>query len=227
MSQPTYPSQGQPQVYTPAPGSSYVAAPPAEASAPQQPKKKGMFGNFMKEMDKVGKKVSQGIDSASKKIEETVDQKWSSYLLDMFKNGNTVQLVSRSSSRTVQIVMSSAGVLVLDAMGPLDPNASNSTWTVINEGNNQVRLHNYGNFMAVIKGQVVVVPVPLGTAPGPETKFQLSQTQNFVMLESLTERNNHVGFLNTGELKPAVSTFKEISSQYGVKLLSTAYPDLK
>ena len=40
-----------------------------------------MFGNFMKEMDKVGKKVSQGIDSASKKIEETVDQKWSSYLL--------------------------------------------------------------------------------------------------------------------------------------------------
>ena len=44
---------------------------------------------------------------------------------DMFKNGNTVQLVSRSSSRTVQIVMSSAGVLVLDAMGPLDPNASN------------------------------------------------------------------------------------------------------
>lgn len=32
-----------------------------------------------------------------------------------------------------------------------------ATWTVVNEGNNQVRLHNNNNFLAVINGNTVVI----------------------------------------------------------------------
>lgn len=185
-----------------------------------KPKKSEVVNMF----DKVGKTISKGFNSASKKANKKVDQIWSSSTLDMFNHGNTVQLISRSSERTLQIVTGPAGTLMLDAMGSLDHNAFNTLWMVVNEGNNQVRLHNYNNFIGVINGQAVIVPVPVGSPPGPETRFQLSQVQNFVILESLTEQNCHLGFLNTGELKNAAVTPKEINSQFGVKLVSSAHP---
>lgn len=32
-------------------------------------------------------------------------------------------------------------------------------WTVINEGHNQVRLHNHNNFLAIVNGQTIVIHV--------------------------------------------------------------------
>ena len=32
-----------------------------------------------------------------------------------------------------------------------------ATWTVVNEGSNQVRLHNNNNFLAIINGNTVVI----------------------------------------------------------------------
>jgi hypothetical protein len=191
-----------------------------------QPEKKGgFFSSFMKEAEKVGKQITVQLDKAGGKINEAVDKNYTSALLDLFGTGNTVQLVSRVTGRTVQIVVSPTGQMVLDANGPLDPNAFNTLWTVTNEGNNQIRLHNYNNYITLVDGQTAINPLHPGTTAGLESKFQLSQIQQqFITLESLKEKARHVGFLATGELKPALATGKEPSSQFGVKLVSTAYP---
>lgn len=34
-----------------------------------------------------------------------------------------------------------------------------AVWTVINEGHNQVRLHNHNNFLAIVNGQTIVIHV--------------------------------------------------------------------
>ncbi|GFR59880.1 hypothetical protein ElyMa_001805800 [Elysia marginata] len=246
---PPYPTQGAyppPQGQQPPPAYAYVPPPQAQGPPPaaaanqappkqqknqappkQQKKSGGMFSSFMKEMDKVGKQISKEIDYASAKVNETVDQHYSSALLDMFKNGNSVQLISRLTGRCVQIVIDAHGLMVLDANGVCDPNAFNSVWIVTNEGNNQVRLHNSNNYLAIENGHVIVKPFASGSVLGPETKFQLSQTQfQFVTLESLNARGEHVGFLPTGQVKPAKGTIKDNGSMFGVKLVASSYPQV-
>ncbi|GFN85315.1 hypothetical protein PoB_001182100 [Plakobranchus ocellatus] len=143
----------------------------------------------------------------------------------MFRTGNIVQLISRLTGRCVQIVINAQGLMVLDANGVCDPNAFNSLWTVTNEGNNQVRLHNSNNYLAIEQGHTIVKPFAPGTLLGPETKFQLSQMQyQFVTLESLTAKGEHVGFQPTGQVKPSKGTIKDNSSQFGVKLVTSHYP---
>lgn len=34
-----------------------------------------------------------------------------------------------------------------------------AVWTVINEGHNQVRLHNHNNFLAIVNGEATVITV--------------------------------------------------------------------
>lgn len=36
---------------------------------------------------------------------------------------------------------------------------SSAVWTVINEGSNQVRLHNNFNYLAIVNGQTMVIHV--------------------------------------------------------------------
>ena len=43
-----------------------------------------------------------------------------------FQTGNVVQLVSRTTGKPLQILMSQAGQLVVDGNGPLDPSAFHS-----------------------------------------------------------------------------------------------------
>lgn len=237
---PPYPTQGaQPPPQAPGqqPPPAYAYVPPPQAQggaanvtvtqAPPKQQKKGMFASFMKEVDKVGKQISKEIDYASAKVNEAVDKNYSSALLDMFRNGNSVQLICRLTGRCVQIVINAQGLMVLDANGPCDPNAFNSIWIVSNEGNNQVRLHNCNNYLAIENGHCIVKPYAPGSVLGPETKFQLSQTQfQFVTLESLTDRGQHVGFHPTGQVKPAKGTIKDHSSMFGVKLIASSYPQV-
>lgn len=43
--------------------------------------KKGFFGGLGAKLDKVGKDIGKGMDSAAASIEKTVDEKWKSALL--------------------------------------------------------------------------------------------------------------------------------------------------
>uniref|UniRef100_A0A0B7AJA9 Uncharacterized protein n=1 Tax=Arion vulgaris TaxID=1028688 RepID=A0A0B7AJA9_9EUPU len=238
MASQQYPSQGsypppdsQPPPYVEdAPKEPSSAQEPPKQAAPQNVKvektapkeKKGFFSSMMKDAEKLGKQITVQLDKAGDKINETVDKNYTSALLDLFKTGNVVQLISRATGRTVQIVAGSSGQLLVDANGPLDPNAFNTLWTVTNEGSNQVRIHNYNNYIAIIDGQVNVKEYLPGTEHGLETKFQLSQLQQFLMFESLKEKTRYLAFLPTGELK--ITSVKEPNSHFGIKLVSTAYP---
>lgn len=184
----------------------------------------GFFGSMMKEMNKVGNQIGKEIDYMGKKINDAVDTSASCPLLNLFQTGNVIQLVSRSSGKSLQIMMGPLGQLVLDGNGPVGPGAFNATWTVVNEGNNQVRLHNNNNFLMIVNGNVTLANMPPGALHGVETKWQLSLMQNFVMLESMRERSRHLGVLPNGQLKPALACGREQHAQFGVQLLSSAYP---
>ena len=54
---------------------------------------------------------------------------------------------------------------------------------------------------------------------GVETKFQLIQRGQFIHIESVKERNRHVGVLGNGQLKAALATGKEDHSMFGVRVL--------
>lgn len=54
---------------------------------------------------------------------------------------------------------------------------------------------------------------------GPETKFRLQQSGQFVMLVSVKEANRHAAVLPDGSIKSALISAKEQDSQFGVRLI--------
>ena len=54
---------------------------------------------------------------------------------------------------------------------------------------------------------------------GPETRFRLQQTGQYIMLESVAQAKTHIGVLADGSLKSALITGKELDAQFGVRLI--------
>ncbi|KAL8573852.1 hypothetical protein ACOMHN_029300 [Nucella lapillus] len=219
-----YPSaQKQPPPYQPYPGTTVVVQGTPTTVVHQKPAS-GFFGSMMKEMNKVGNQIGKEIDYMGNKINEAADTSASGPVLSLFQTGNVIQLVSRSSGKALQIMMGPLGQLVLDGNGPVVPGAFNAAWTVVNEGNNQARLHNNNNYLTIASGHVTLVHMPPGAMHGVETKWQLSLMQNFLMLESMRERGRHLGILPNGQIKPALACGREQHAQFGVQLVSSPYP---
>lgn len=181
---------------------------------------RGLFGQLGHELNMLGKTISREVDWTADQINKSLATTAQGNILNLFQSGNVVQLVSRCSGRNLEIVQGPVS-LVVDGLG--HDGAQNATWTVVNEGSNQVRLHNNNNFLAVINGNTVVINMPPGTMHGIETKFQLTQRGQFVILESMKERGRHVGILPNGHLKAALATGKEDHSMFGVRLLHSPY----
>jgi len=134
-----------------------------------------------------------------------------------------VQFISRKSGRTLQIVQAPTGQLVVDGMGPEGPTFYNAHWTVLNEGNNIVRLYNQSNYLAIVNGSTIIVPVANPAMAGVETKLRLGQTGQFVTLESFKGSGHHIGILQDGSLKSALATGKEMDAHFGVRLIHSPY----
>jgi hypothetical protein len=183
------------------------------------------FKGIGKELDQLGKSISREVDHVSTSAAHTIDAHSTSPLLEQFRSGNVVQLVSRSSGKALQIVMAPAGHLVVDGCGPEGPQVYHAHWTVVDEGKNIVKLHNNNNFLAIINGVTQVMNFagnPM--ASGAECKFRLSQTGQFVRLESYKEAGRFVGVLPAGELKSALATGKDNDACFGVRLIYKPVP---
>ncbi|KAH3701845.1 uncharacterized protein LOC127860719 [Dreissena polymorpha] len=180
----------------------------------------GLFGSLGRELNNLGRTISREIDWTADQINKSLATTATGNILNLFQSGNFVQLVSRISGRSLEIVQGPAG-LVVDGLGP--DNAPHATWTIVNEGGNQVRLHNNNNFLAIINGSTIVIHMPPGVMHGVETKFQVTQHGQFIILESLKERGRHVGVLPGGALKPALATGKEDHAMFGVRLMYSPY----
>lgn len=224
-SYPVYPAPGAAVIVSSTPGqTTVVQTSPGVRVVHQQSSSRGFLGSIMKEVDNVGKHIGKEIDYVGKKINETVDATYSHPLLDLFRTGNSVQLISRSTGRTLQILQGPSG-LVLDGNGPNDPTAFNTLWTVINEGKNQVRLHNNHNYLMILNGHTTLINMPPGALHGIETKLQLGIMEgNFVVMSSLKELGRYVGVLPDGQIKPALACGRERHAQFGVRLVSSPYP---
>lgn len=184
----------------------------------------GLFGSVMKEVNLLGRQVEKGLNWAGNQIDQTLKQCETGPILQVFQTNNVVQLVSRASGHSLQIVMSPTQQLVVDGNGPEGPQAFNTLWTVVNEGNNQVRLHNNHNYLAIVNGITQIVHMPPGSMHGAETKLQLCQTSQFVTLQSCKNIAQHVGVLENGQLKSALATHRtDNHAMFGVRLISTPY----
>ncbi|XP_069110550.1 uncharacterized protein [Argopecten irradians] len=235
---PTYqPPQGQypggpvPPPYQAQPQAAYPAQPTVViqqqrvVAAPPPRNTHGILGFMSKELDAMGRMADREINFVANKAVGHIDQNAASPILNYFTTNNTIQLVSKASGRTLQIVAAPTGHLVVDGAGIEGPQAHNAIWTVVNEGRNQVRLHNNYNYLAIINGNTVVVNMPPGTQHGVETLLQLSLTgQQFVTLGSKKTSGQHVGVLPTGQLKAALATGTGNHAQFGVRLISSPYP---
>lgn len=181
-----------------------------------------MFKGITRELNLLGNQMSREVDDLSRNINHAVDGAKSCPLLDNFSNASVIQLVSRSSGKTLQIVMAPTGYLVADGLGPEGPSFMHAHWTVVNEGSNIIRLHNNNNYIGIVNGNTCIVQGVPNAMPGPETKLRLTmKDKSFVTLESFTKSGNHVGVLNTGQLKSALATGKEVDGQFGVRLIYT------
>ncbi|XP_048779096.1 uncharacterized protein LOC125682511 isoform X2 [Ostrea edulis] len=189
------------------------------------PTNHGLLGSLTKDLNKFGRSVQKELDSAGNMIRSEYNQVNYGPVLQNFVTGNQIQLVSKASGRALQIVQSPSGQLVIDGMGIVGPQAFNAVWTVINEGNNQVRLHNNFNYLGIVNGQTILIHMPKGAHLGVETKFQMVlKGENFVCLESPKERGKCVGILGDGTLKPALAcSSSDEHAKFGVCLTSTPY----
>ncbi|KAK6174016.1 hypothetical protein SNE40_017368 [Patella caerulea] len=209
--------------YPPQPGASGHNVTVQHTTVHQKPAP-GFFGSLKSEFNKVGKQLNKEIDYCSNKLNQVVDTHAAGAMLELFKTGNVVQLVSRASGRCLEIIALQNGQLAVDGHGPSDPQAFHTHWTVTNEGSNQVRLHNNHNYLTIHNGATCLINMPPGSNHGIETKFQLSQSGQFILLESLKERQRHIGVLPDGQLKPAVACGREDHAQFGVHVIYTPYP---
>lgn len=213
--------QGPPPPYQAYPQTTVVVsqAPPIVVHKPQR----GLLGSLMNEVSLIGNQIGREIDYVGNKINDTVDTSASAPSLALFQTGNVVQFISRTTGKALQILMGQDGHLIVDGNGPVDRNAFHATWTVVNEGKNQVRLHNNNNYLTIVNGHTTLIQMQPGTLHGVETKFQLSLMGNFVLLESLKERGCHVGVLPTGQIKPALACGRENHAHFGVQLVYSPY----
>ncbi|KAL4229087.1 hypothetical protein ACF0H5_012126 [Mactra antiquata] len=225
--QPIYPPPYGAAVYTNPPPPAY----PQQAGGTtvviqqQQPtvigkSSRGLFGQIGHEINMIGKSVSREVDWTVDQINKGLANTATGNILSQFQSGNVIQLVSRCSGKSLQILQGPAS-LVVDGLG--QDHAPNAAWTVVNEGNNQVRLHNNNNFLAIINGNTVLINMPPGVMHGVETKFRLTQRGQFIFLESMKEPGKHIGILPSGQLKAALATGKEDHSMFGVRLLHSPY----
>ncbi|XP_062572920.1 uncharacterized protein LOC134234887 [Saccostrea cucullata] len=168
-------------------------------------------------------KLGHAVEEALEVEEKTTIKKGT--LMSNFDTGNQVQLVSKASGRTLRIIQARSGQLKVDSRGDLGGQEWNAVWTVINEGHNQIRLHNNFNFLAIVNGETTVIHVPQGSEHDkPETKLQvIIHPESFVTLESMREPEKCIGILDSGSLKSAENcTCHDDHSMFGVHLIKKA-----
>lgn len=108
-----------------------------------------------------------------------------------FVTGAQIQLISKASGHSLHIVQDPSGELIVEGKGDIGPQAWNgkknfikifhnhdtahlfqlwifflllfsAIWTVFNDGNNQVHLYNYNNFLGIVDGETKVIHVVSG-----------------------------------------------------------------
>ncbi|CAF0984353.1 unnamed protein product [Adineta ricciae] len=89
------------------------------------------------------------------------------------KPGNVIQILSRSSGRTLQIVVSkTTNELICDAIGGTGSYYPNAHWLVVCTPNNHYYFHNNYNYLAVKNGKIIIIPSTANEKAPTEGEFR-------------------------------------------------------
>lgn len=180
-----------------------------------------MMQKVVDKLEKAGDVVQSKLEAAGHYLESEWNKHNFGPVLNNFVTGYRIQLVSRASHHTLQIVEGPSGQLTLDGKGEIGAHAWNAIWTVVNDGNNQVQLYNNNNFLAIVNGEPVVIQVGNGAQIGAETKFQLVLNGDYlVALQSTVGPERCIGINEDGSLKTAqICASSSVNSLFGVLLI--------
>ena len=118
------------------------------------------------------------------------------------KPGNVIQFISRSSARSIQIVVSKEGnELMCDAIGGAGPFFPNAYWLVVCSQHGRYFFHNNYNYLAMKHGKVVIIPSTSNEKPPNEAEFRVQDvlgSAQAIYLESVHMPGYFVTFDDDG-----------------------------
>ncbi|GAU87566.1 hypothetical protein RvY_00396 [Ramazzottius varieornatus] len=216
-----------------APGDSYSYTKTTTTEAHAKDKSKsslnspgGLLGSITKAGEKLVNKglvaANKTVDYVSAKLDETIAKHYgSSAIMNLFQTGNVLQLISKTTGRTLQILQAPNGQLVLDGNGPDDPQAFHTHFIVTREPENVVTLHNNYNYIAVVNGFTTVHRAAEQGHVTLHCRLRLHEpSDKYISLESLQEKTSTVGVTSSGALKSALATrYTDKDAFFAVRLI--------
>lgn len=210
---------------------SYTKTTTTEAHPRDKPKDKlsspgGLLGSLTKAGEKLVNKglvaANKTVDYVSAKLDETISKHYgNSAIMNLFQTGNVVQLISKTTGRTLQILQAPNGQLVLDGNGPDDPQAFHTHFIVTREPDNVVTLHNNYNYVAVVNGFATVHRAAEQGHVTLHCRLRLHEpSDKYVSMESLQEKTSAVGVTSSGAMKSALATrYTDKDAFFAVRLI--------
>jgi len=135
-----------------------------------------------------------------------------------FKNGNILQLFSRTTGSTLQV----NGNNSLDGLGSKSIEATNTLWTVTVVDEKTIQLNQDESYLSIVDGEAKLVSKDEATEV---SKLRLSFQEQFVLLEDVKGCGHHIGILGSGEMKAAIATGAENNSHFALRIVFTAKPE--
>lgn len=141
------------------------------------------------------------------------------------KPGNVVQFISRSSARSIQIVVGKdTNELVCDAIGGTGPFFPNAYWLVVCSQHGRYFFHNNYNYLAIKNGKISIIPSSANEKPPSEGEFRVQDvlgSAQAIYFESVSMPGYFISFDEDGnpgdENKLKI---KDKSSQLEIQLVA-------
>ncbi|KAG1656268.1 hypothetical protein GQR58_024050 [Nymphon striatum] len=179
----------------------------------------------------VAKAAGSAATSASRKVKNMIDAQ---SLKGMLKDGNIVQLVSLSSGKTIQILQTEDGQLILDGQGRslkclyshfknVFPNTIFIThFNVCKDPvDHGLRLHNQFNYLAIVNGTVALIHQDGRQKAHPATRFKVkAENGNSIQFESVQERRSFIEVTPNGKVRSSAhGSMDSADAQFSINII--------
>lgn len=139
--------------------------------------------------------------------------------------GDVIQIVSRSSERTIQIVVEpTTQRLICDAIGGSGPEHMNAQWTVVRNLPGRVSFHNFNNYLSMIDGKPVIIPLLPHQRIPAEAEFLVQDvlgSKHGFYLQSVIDPGYVLSFDSFGNpLQHVQLQYDNRMSQFEIKIVS-------
>ncbi|CAF3389921.1 unnamed protein product [Rotaria socialis] len=141
------------------------------------------------------------------------------------KPDNVIQIISRSSGRTIQIVVSqTTNQLICDAIGGTGSDYPNAHWLVVCTKNGHYYFHNNYNYLAIQNGKIVIIPSSINDKSPVEAEFLVQDvlgSAQAIYFESVHMPGYFLGFNEDGDPSNAPKIQrKDRSSQFETHIIA-------